>query len=126
MLVKLRYIFIESETIAVRFWYGLITLAYGFFMPVVSLHRDFVVATLLAPAWAWSIIFIINGIAILYGVLTHKKSRTNMLIEGALGTFCWITIGVTVSMAQGFPGPTFMASLVSLWLLVRYPTWKSE
>jgi hypothetical protein len=123
---NIKYIFTESETIAVRFWFGLITLGYGFYLPTVNLKSDFVLAIMLMPAWLWGILFGINGIATIYGTLTSKKSRINMLVECVLGTFCWITIGVTVSMAQGIPGPTLMASMVSLWLLVRYPTWKSE
>jgi hypothetical protein len=67
----------------------------------------------------------VHGVSILYGVLTGRKNVVLLITDGALGCFLWSTVGIIYICFQGVPGPSFVGSLIAIWLLVRYPSFNS-
>lgn len=121
---RLRHILLEEPTGALRFFFGLGAVGYAFAMPNFSDYPMYQLALSVLPAWVWSAAFAANGSALIYGSLTNKPSRLMHFLEAVLGVTVWLGMGVTTAMAQGVPGPTFFASLIAVWLYVRYPSWK--
>lgn len=121
---RLRYALLESETVAVRFFFGFVSLGYAFFLPHVADHFEYSVSLMLLPPSVWSAGFAISGAALIYGVITCNFNRFLFTLEGVLGAFMWVTLGITSSMSQGTVGATAFASVIALWIMVRYPAWK--
>lgn len=121
---RMRYVLLESETVAVRFFFGFVSVGYAIFIPHVSEHFEYQVSLMLFPAWLWALGFGLSGLALLYGVITCKYSRLFFMFEGVLGSFSWVSLGITSSMSQGTVGATAFASVIALWIMVRYPKWK--
>lgn len=120
---RLRYVLMESETVAVRWWMGLVSLGYAAFIPNVDSHFEYEWALKFMPSWLWSVLFLIVGASLLHGVITRRYSVIGCALEGALGAFTWASLGITTSISQGIPGATMCASLIAIWILARYPTW---
>lgn len=123
-VLRLRYVFLESETVAVRAFFATITLGYALFMPHAAETPQYEVALMLMPAWVWSVGFALNGSALLYGVMTRKSGKFLLALEGMLGVVVWLTMGIATAVASGTVGPTMMASFIAIWIYVRYPEWK--
>jgi len=125
VLGRLRYVILHSETVAMRFWMAIISLGYGGFMFSMDVEKLSLYAPAVAflPAWAWGVMFVTSGAAMLYGVLRPRLSRITMFLESYLSIFAWCSLGITLSIPQGAPGPTLYASLIPFWLLMRYPPW---
>lgn len=121
---RMRYVLLESETVAVRFFFGFVSLGYAIFIPHVQDHFEYKVSLMLFPSWMWAIGFALSGLALLYGVITCRYSRLLFTFEGVLGAFSWVALGITSSMSQGTVGATAFASVIALWIMVRYPKWK--
>lgn len=121
---RLSYVFLKSETVAVRAFFGIMSLLYGIFIPQTEGQFEYAVALQWFPAWLWSAAMVTNGLAIFVGVLTQRYNLVLLLLEGALGMAAWLTLGVATSISQGVPGPTFAAAFVAIWIFVRYPSWK--
>lgn len=124
IIERLRHILLEEPTGALRFFFGLGALGYSMAMPAFADYTMYSLALSIVPAWVWSAAFAANGSALIYGSITNRPSRTMHFLEAVLGVIVWLGMGVTTSMAQGMPGPTFFASLIAVWLYVRYPAWK--
>lgn len=120
---RLRYVLLESETVAVRWWFGLVSVGYAMFLPLVDTHFEYSVSVAVMPAWIWSILFFIIGFSLLYGVIFRIYNKVGWFLEGVLCTATWVALGITTSISQGMPGATMAASLIAVWILVRYPTW---
>lgn len=124
---SLAYILLQSETAAVRFWFGLTTIFFGLFMVSNSASQwEYLITFYIMPYWAWGIGFIVSGCSILRGAITGRYSFKTMLLESVLGTILWVSVAVSSMMSQGSPGAVTIAGLMSLWLLVRYPTWNAR
>lgn len=121
---RLQTIFLEESTGALRFFFGLGALGYAFAMPNFGDYPMYQMAMSLLPAWVWSAAFAANGSALIAGAICNKPSRLMHFLEAVLGVAVWLGMGVTTALSQGVPGPTFFASLISVWLYVRYPSWK--
>lgn len=120
---RLRYILLESETVAVRAFFALISLGYAIFMLSIDRHTEYTIALAIMPHWLWSIGFLVHGLAVWYGIMSQKHSLALLMLEGVLGAGIWITLGICTSASQGMPGPTLMASTIAVWQFVRYPRW---
>ena len=123
----LLYILLQSETTAVRFWFGLTSLFFGLFMWTHPEAKwEYLVTYIIMPHWMWGIGFMVSGAAVLIGAVTKKYSWTSMFFEAILGTVLWVSVSVSSMMSQGSPGAVTIAGLMSMWLLVRYPTWNGR
>lgn len=120
---RLRYVLLESETVAVRAFFGLISIGYAMFMLSVEKHTEYNLALSILPYWIWSLGFLIHGVSVWYGIISQKSSFALLILEGFLGAGIWLTLGICTSAAQGLPGPTLMASTIAIWQFVRYPRW---
>lgn len=120
---RLKYVLMESETVAVRWWMGLVSLGYAAFLPFVDSHFEYSVSLQLMPSWMWSTLFVITGVSLIQGVISRRYNLLGCAMEGVLSTITWVSLGITTSISQGIPGATMVASLIALWILVRYPTW---
>lgn len=129
---RLRDIWKRSETLAVRFWFGLASIGFGIFMafanPVLEIDsHEYIYMLLLAPRDVWGALFVLHGIALLYGVITARFSNILLLLEGVLGCALWAVSAVAMTLSQGSPGPAIAGGAISVWLLTRYPThWEYE
>lgn len=124
LYARLREVFLESETVAVRFFLGMMALGYAIYMPATTYHQHYALANQWIHPAIWSVFFLLHGSALMYGVITQRYSLFLMIVEGFLGAFVWLVLGIATSVAQGVPGPTLAAALVAGWVLVRYPSWK--
>lgn len=120
---RLRYVLLETETVAVRFFFGFVSLGYAFFLPHVKDHFEYKISMMLFPSWVWAIGFATCGAALIRGVITCKYSRAGYILEGVLSAFMWVLLGITSSMSQGTVGATAFASVIAGWIMVRYPKW---
>ena len=68
------------------------------------------------------ILFIVHAVAVWYGVNSERYNVVLLFIEGLLGAFLWIGVGVAEAKGQGTLGPTLFGGLTALFLLIRYPT----
>lgn len=123
ILGRLRYVLLESETVAVRWWMGLVSLGYAAFLPFVDSHFEYSISLQLMPSWLWSLLFVITGASLIQGVISRRYNLIGCALEGVLSSITWVSLGITTSISQGIPGATMVASLIALWILVRYPTW---
>lgn len=121
---RLQYVFLESETVAVRAFFGSVSLGYALFIPRVDGHFEYHLALQAIPAWVWSMAFLIHGLSVWYGIITCRATPLLYVLEGWVGSFTWVLMGILTSASQGVVGPTFVASFIAGWLLVRYPLWK--
>ncbi len=121
---RLRYVILESETVAVRAFFGLISIGYAIFMLSIEGHTEYNIALAIFPNWLWAAGFLIHGISVWYGIVAQKANLALLILEGFLGAGIWIGLGICTSAAQGLPGPTLMASSIAIWQFVRYPRWK--
>lgn len=121
---RLRVILLEEPTGALRFFFGLGAVGYSLAMPAFADYPMYALSVELAPMWVWSALFAANGTALIIGSISNKPSRLMHFLEAVIGMAVWLGMGITTSLAQGVPGPTFFASIISVWLYVRYPSWK--
>lgn len=123
----IKYILLQSETVAVRFWFGLVSIFYSLFLSAEAVnHWEYTITFDLMPAWMWSCLLAFNGISYIRSSLTNKYGINSMLMEGILGTLLWVSLSITSMMSQGTPGAVTVAGALSVWLLIRYPTWNSN
>lgn len=80
------------------------------------------VAEYVANPSTLAILFSVYACAVFYGACTGRFSFILLLIEGFLGVYLWMGVGIADALGQGAPGPTFFAGLIALFLLARYPT----
>ncbi len=120
----LGYILLQSETSAVRFWFGLTTFFFGIFFASNSAAQwEYAITFIVMPHWMWGIGFMMSGAAVFRGAITRKYSILTMFFESILGTALWVGVAISSMMSQGSPGAVTIAALMSIWLLIRYPTW---
>ena len=120
---RLMRLLLTGKTDLLRFFFALCSFGFSFwvaFDPSYPLQHQEAIAV--APAHAQIILFTIHGFSLLYGVLTCRYSIALLFTEGVLGVFLWCGIGIAEWHQQGVPGPMFMAGLIALFLLIRYPT----
>jgi hypothetical protein len=116
-----------SETLALRFWFGLVSIGFAAFLLFEAVsHWEYAVSFSFMPHWAWATLFAINGAALLLGAITKRYSKVHLLVEGGLGVFLWVAMGITSMISQGTPGAITMSMFISVWLCIRYPTWNEE
>lgn len=121
---RLQQILLKDPTGNVRFFFGIVTFGYAIFIPQTAGHYMYGLALQWFPPCVWGALLGINGIALIYGSITNRPSRTMYLLEGWLGALAWGILGLATSLAQGMPGPTMFAAFIAGWILVRYPEWK--
>lgn len=120
------YQLLKSDTALLRFFFGWCNLGWALWVlfdkcytndhPLTIRYVGFNSNVILA------ILFLINGIALIYGFITHRFSVTLFFMEGLLGAYLWVGVGITETVMQGTPGPTIFAGFVALFLCARYPT----
>lgn len=123
---KLRFVFIFSQTSAVRFFFSLCSLWVSALL-LGDDYREHIAGSIdlllsLAPRYCWASAFFVHGSSVLYGVLLDRYSKILLMSEGVLGAALWTAAGVALSISQSSISGVIIASLVSVWLLVRYPT----
>lgn len=120
-----------SETTAVRLWFGTASIFFAIFIfesPIfISYEAEYHLMVQLSPYWIdarafWGILFIINGSALIYGVLFRAYSTKLLILEGLLGVALWGSSAVAVYHTQDSLGAHTIAAIIALWILARYPT----
>lgn len=87
----------------------------------------------IAPAWAWSCAFILQGSVMMYSLLTNTRSRTLFWLDAVFGVIIWTTAIFACYLAywKGFDrlleykppaimGGEVAAMLAQWWIFVRY------
>ena len=117
------HMLLTGNTNLLRFFFSLCSFGFAVWVTFDSRYAEqHSYAVLLASPHAQGLLFMVHGFAVFYGVLTSRFSKVLLFMEGILGVFLWCGIGVAESLQQGTPGPLLMASLIALFLLIRYPT----
>ncbi len=135
VLHRLWIVLWTSETTAVRFWFGLASLAFSIFIFNSHLfdyyNAEYHLMSTISPTWIdsrvfWGSLFILNGTALLYGIVFRIFNTYLLLLEGVLGLALWGSSAVAVFFAQGTVGAHTVVALLALWVLARYPTHKAN
>lgn len=124
LAARIKYLILCSQTLAVRFWMALAAIGYAsvtLFVPSVGPDEFHLMFKLASPE-AWALLFLIHGIALLYGVLSRRYSTYQLILEPMLGLVLWGVSAVSHFMPQGAIGPVMVAATIHFWLLIRYPT----
>ena len=126
MVHRIRWVLLYSQTSATRMWFGLTSIGFGSFMlfsPTVhSRLSEYNLMLQIMPDQIWGALFVLHGLALWYGLLMRTFNKLLLILEGLVGIAVWAGAGIAVSIAQGAPGAVLAGTLISFWLLVRYPT----
>lgn len=120
---KLMRMLLIGNTNLLRFFFSLCSFGFAawvMFDPNYPIQHPYAVT--LASPHAQGLLFMVHGFAMMHGVVTGRYSHVLLFMEGVLGVFLWCGIGVAETLQQRTPGPLIMASLIALFLLIRYPT----
>lgn len=126
LTTRLREVLLTSETTATRFWIAVISLGYGmFFMnfPNVGIH-DYLLSLQFLPPAIWSILFLTTGSSMMFGLFIKKFNLLLLILESGVGCFAWVSLGITTGIENGIPGLSMFVSMISIWILMRYPAWR--
>lgn len=86
----------------------------------------------LAPEWVWGVSFFVQGIVMMWSLLTDRRSKLLLWADGVAGCFLWTTAIVACYASHWTGGnildyrlPAIMGGevasvLASWWVLVRY------
>lgn len=117
----------HGDTATARLWFAFISFfwaAYTLSQPdddafrIIFSHLDYRV---------WGSLFFLHGVAMLVGLAQGKVDGPHLIIEGALGCFLWLVMGILYTWIQRVPGPSLAGAVISIWLLIRYPyEWSFE
>ena len=118
--VLLAELLIAGDTRQLRFWFGLTGIAYALFLSFAApSHWEYGLAFQVLPPHAWSIMFSVSGLALVYGAVTCRYDRLMLTLEGVLGSIAWTALSITTMMSQGTIGAVTVAALINLNLLLR-------
>ena len=111
-----------GETRQVRFWFSIVSFAFGIetFSPTFVEGNPLLM--LLASDEVWRLAFFVHATAVMYGVITKQYNRWLLILEGMLGTAIYVSLGLADILFWQHPSPTLFCSLVAMYLLIRYPT----
>lgn len=115
---------LSGETALLRFWFSLASLGFATWILFDESYPVIHYNTLnIASVNVQVTLFLVHGLATLYGVLYRRYSTTLLILEGLVGVFLWSGLGLAEAIQQGSPGPMLIAGGgISLFLLIRYPT----
>lgn len=121
------YLMLYGETRLLRFFFGVSTVLFSAFMLIgaPSQWEYSLTIRLLSPD-IWAAFFIISGVSLIYGAVTCRYSKLSLVFESILSTASWTAVGITSMISQGTIGAIAAPILISLFLLIRYPTWQGE
>lgn len=123
---RLERILFKDQSTTTRFWFGIVTVFFGFFISmshtVDNPHSEYTLMLKLAPPWLWAMAYFLNGAAYIYGAYTNRYSKVQLMLEGTLGVVVWVGSAYAVSITQGVIGAHAGGALIAFWLYVRYPT----
>lgn len=121
------YLMLYGETRLLRFFFGISTLLFSLFMIAGAPSQwEYSLTIRLLDPNVWACMFFISGLALIYGAVTCRYSKVSLLIESILSTASWTAVGITSMISQGTVGAIAAPILISLFLLIRYPTWQGE
>jgi hypothetical protein len=122
------WLFVYSQTAAVRFWFGAASIGFGSFVtfslsdPTFAANSEYKNMESIAPWWIWSTGFFVHGLSLWYGVFTRTYNRLLVILEGLLGQVVWTASAIVIVLAQHTIGAQTVGACIAFWLLVRYPT----
>ena len=116
---------VSDDTIQLRFFFAIVSFGWVSYIlsdrAAFALHHPYVVEYMTTPEKLGTLFFTYSC-ALMYGAITGRFSFILLLIEGYLGVFLWMGVGIADWVQQGAPGPAFFAGLIAAFLLARYPT----
>lgn len=128
---QLLYVLLCKDTSLLRLAFALCSLGWAVWIPIdpTFASQHFVADKLMETVWGlWlglnglAVLFAVNAVALMYGVLTERYNWLLCVAEGALGTYVWTMMGVTDWYQLHAPGPTIVGAGIALFILLRYPT----
>ena len=123
---RLRWLIRYSQTSAVRFWFSFASLGMASFLlcsPLVALPgNEYYIMLSLVKQEVWALIFALNGLALLYGVVSRQYNIVLLWLEGVLGMAAWTAAAACMTIAQGAPGASICGAAIAAWICYRYPT----
>lgn len=112
-----------GKTENLRVFFALCSFGWGLWVLTDSRFEAEHAATVaFVPIPQLGILFLVHGFAMFYGVWTGRYSVWLLFLEGLLGAFLWVGVGIAESYGQQAIGPTLFGGLCALFLLIRYPT----
>ena len=116
------HLLLSADTAPSRFWFAMVSIFAGVnHIGSVSIAAG-VLMVELAPNWVWCLLFNLHGVALLYGVITHRFNKALLFFEGILGATLWIATAAATTFANGKPDAAVAGAIIAIWLLIRYPT----
>lgn len=117
-----------GSTQMLRLWFGITACFFAIFITSESAltNPEYALGFAIVPQVYWAIAFMVNGAVLIYGAITSKYSKIGLILEGILGTALWAAVGITVMISQGSLGAVTIATFLSVYLLIRYPTWHED
>ncbi len=121
---NLQRLLLTGDTAVLRFWFGFAAIGYAAFaLGGMNGHYEYSVTMQVMSKWAWATVFSIVGCVTIYSAVTSKYNRCTLIFEGFLGVGVWTAMSISSAISQGSIGAVTIAAVVSVFLLVRYPTW---
>ena len=126
LIFRVKWLMFNSETYALRFWFGLTSIGFGLFMLTTPMNQlevqEYRIMLSMASIHIWGLAFFIHGIVSWYGVITLISNKFLLIFEGVLGLVVWTAASISIMIAQSAPGAVTAGIFIAFWLLVRYPT----
>lgn len=132
---KFCYLLNKSDLLATRFILSLSSFLWGsmLLIPGDTFDRPmFAVISKIMPEEIWGILFFAHAVAALCSLFIGMHKKVLLILDSILGCFLWtsITLGMLFSLlyTDGFQtapaatSPSIILTLVSWWLLARYPS----
>ena len=120
---RLLSLLLFGDTAMLRFFFALTSVGWGVWVlsdPTFAAQHAMTIA--FVPLPQLGILFITHACAVFYGIWTHRYNVILLFIEGLLGVFLWVGVGLAEAKGQGALGPTLFGGIAAMFLLIRYPT----
>lgn len=112
-----------GKTELLRIFFALCSFGWGFWaLTDAKFSAEHATTVSFVPLPQLGILFMVHSVAVWYGVKTQRYNVFLLFIEGLLGAFLWIGVGIAEAKGQGTIGPTLFGGVCALFLLIRYPT----
>jgi hypothetical protein len=111
-----------SQTTIIRLFFGLSSLCGALFLGKLNSDDTYAIIFDIAPRKVWVGLLLLNGFALIYGVVTKKYSNFLLIAEGVLGVAIWSSIAVISIIINVHQIVPLIVALCALWVLIRYPT----
>jgi hypothetical protein len=120
---RISWILFKADTSVVRFWFSIATIIFGitYLVPNANVLPHHYMEKL-ASHRTWGFLFLVNGLSMIYAVMTRRYDKILLILEGVLGFVLWVSFSTLYMYFTQSIVPAMACAFISFWLLLRYPT----